>query len=141
MPKYLSEEDILLIHSRVVDETGGLHGVRDRHAIASVVGQPRQAVFGKELYATMFLKAAVYARNIIAHHPFLDGNKRTGITVASVFLEENGYQIEAHEGEFYSLALRIAKDKWEYEKIAVWFKTHAIKPQTAKKRSVKKAGA
>ncbi len=141
MPKYLSEEDILLIHSRVVDETGGLHGVRDRHAIASVVGQPQQAVFGKELYATVFLKAAVYARNIIAHHPFLDGNKRTGITVASVFLEESGYRIEAHEGEFYSLALRIAEDKWEYEKIATWFQTHAIKPRTAKKRSVKGAGA
>ena len=138
MPKYLSEEDILLIHSRVVDETGGLQGVRDRHATASVVGQPQQAVFGKELYSTLFLKAAVYARNIIAHHPFLDGNKRTGITVASIFLEENGYQIKAHEGEFYSLALHIAEDKWEYEKIAVWFETHAIKLQTAKKRLIKK---
>ena len=139
MPKYLSEDEILLIHSRVVDETGGLQGVRDRHAIASVVGQPQQVVFGKELYATLFLKAAVYARNIIAHHPFLDGNKRTGITVAAVFLEESGYRIEAREGEFYSLALHIAEDKWEYEKIAVWFETRAVKLKIVKKSVVKKS--
>ena len=95
MPKYLSEAEILLIHSRLIDETGGLHGIRDLHAILSVIEQPRQAVFGKELYPTVFLKAAVYARHIIAHHPFLDGNKRTGITAASVFLSDNGYTIEA----------------------------------------------
>ena len=100
MPRYLSEAEILLIHNRIVDETGGLHGVRDLHATHSVVEQPRQAVFGKELYPTVFLKAAVYVRNNIAHHPFLDGNKRTGITVASVFLSDNGYTIEAKEGEF-----------------------------------------
>src|SRR3989344_2216428 len=127
MPKYLSEAEILLIHSRVVDETGGLHGIRDWNAIQSVVGQPQQAVFGEELYPTLFLKAAVYARNIIAHHPFLDGNKRTGITVASVFLEENTYRVDAAEGEFYALALRIAEDKLEYEEIAEWFESHAMK--------------
>ncbi len=132
MPKYLSESDILLIHSRVVDETGGLHGIRDWNAIQSVAGQPQQAVFGKELYPTVFLKAAVYTRNIIAHHPFLDGNKRTCITASSVFLEENGYAIEAKEGEFYSLALHIAEDKWEYERIASWFESHATKARVAK---------
>ena len=139
MLKYLSEADVLLIHSRLVDETGGLHGIRDLHAIMSVIEQPRQAVFGKELYPTVFLKAAVYARNIIAHHPFLDGNKRTGITVASVFISDNGYAIEAEEGEFYKLALHIAEDKWEYEEIAKWFEAHttkirAVKPLVKNKR-------
>lgn len=132
MLNYLSEAEILLIHSRIVDETGGLHGVRDRHAIASVTEQPRQAVFGKELYPTLFLKAAVYTRNIITHHPFLDGNKRTGITVASVFLKENKYQITAKEGEFYSLALHIAEDKWEYGEIASWFEVRASKSPVKK---------
>lgn len=134
MHKYLSEEEIVLIHNRIVDETGGLHGIRDRNAIQSVVGQPQQAVFGKELYPTLFLKASVYARNIIAHHPFLDGNKRTGITVASVFLSDNGYAIEAKEGEFYKLALNIAKDKWKYERIAAWFESHTTKIRAAKPR-------
>lgn len=138
MLKYLSGAEILLIHSRLVDETGGLHGVRDYNAIQSVIDQPRQAVFGKELYPTVFLKAAVYARNIIAHHPFLDGNKRTGITVASVFLSDNGYTTEAKEGEFYKLALHIAEDKWEYEKIAAWYESHTTKVRAAKPRGKKK---
>ena len=138
MLKYLSEEDILLIHNRVIDRVGGLHGIRDRNAIQSVTGQPRQAVFGKELYATLFLKAAVYARNIIAHHTFLDGNKRTGVTTASVFLSENGHTIVAKEGEFYSLALHIAEDKWDYEEIAKWFESRATKIRAAKPRRRKK---
>ena len=138
MLKYLSEEEILLIHNRLVDETGGLHGIRDYNALHSVAGQPRQVVFGKELYPTLFLKASVYARNIIAHHPFLDGNKRTGITVASIFLFDNGYSIEAREGEFYEFALHIAEDKWEYEKISAWFESHTTKIRAAKPRVKRK---
>ena len=138
MLKYLSEEDILLIHNRIIDRIGGLHGIRDRNAIQSAIGQPRQTVFGKELYATLFLKAAVYARNIIAHHPFLDGNKRTGVTAASVFLSENGRAIEAKEGEFYSLAMHIVEDKWDYEEIAEWFESRATKVRAAKPRGKKK---
>ena len=124
--KYLEEDDIVLIHNRIVDESGGLQGIRNREAIASVIGQPQQAVFGKELYPTLFLKAAVYARNIIAHHPFVDGNKRTGVTVASVFLEDNGYEVRAVEGEFYTLALRIAEEKISYEEIAEWLERRAV---------------
>jgi death-on-curing protein len=138
MPKYLSEEELVLIHSRVVDETGGLHGIRDRGAIASVAKQPRQAVFGKELYPTLFLKAAVYARNIIAHHPFIDGNKRSGITAASVFLVSNAVRIDVQEGEFYTLALRIAEDKWEYGEIAAWFEARAVILRATKTRAKKR---
>ncbi len=138
MLKLLGEEDLILIHNRIVDETGGLHGVRDQHAIRSVVGQPHQAVFGKELYPTIFLKAAVYARNIIAHHPFLDGNKRTGIAVASVFLIDNGFDIDVPEGGLYDLALHIAEDRWEYEDIAAWFGKYAKKAPAPKPRARKR---
>ncbi|HFC10642.1 MAG TPA: type II toxin-antitoxin system death-on-curing family toxin [Candidatus Kaiserbacteria bacterium] len=137
MLKYLSEDEIVLIHQRIVDETGGLQGIREPHAIRSVEGQPRQAVFGKELYSTMYLKAAVYAHNIIAHHPFLDGNKRTGISVAIVFLEDNGLIAKAKEGDFFNLALHIAEDKWEYEVIATWLKEHTKKVASTKKTGKK----
>ena len=87
--EYLKKDHIFLIHSMVVDETGGMHGVRDYNAILSVEKLPKQKMFGKELYHTVFLKAAVYARTIIMNHPFIDGNKRTGMTTAFVFLERN----------------------------------------------------
>ena len=115
------------VHSAIIDETNGLHGVRDTHALLSLVDSPAQKVFGKELYPTIFDKAAFYARSIIMNHPFVDGNKRTGITTASVFLENNGYEMIAREGEFEELALRIISEKMDIAKIADWLKSRSKK--------------
>ncbi|TSC55567.1 MAG: death on curing protein [Parcubacteria group bacterium Greene0714_21] len=120
--RYLTKEQILLIHSMIIDETGGSHGVRDYDAILSLESLPRQSVFGKELYPTLFAKAAVYARNIISGHPFVDGNKRTAMTAASVFLEDNGYKLAAEKGTVEKFALRLIKEKLNIEAIASWFK-------------------
>ncbi|MBI2515197.1 type II toxin-antitoxin system death-on-curing family toxin [Candidatus Wolfebacteria bacterium] len=125
--EYLTRKDVLLIHSIIIDETGGSHGVRDHHAILVLEDLPRQAVFGKELYPTIYLKAALYARNIIMSHPFIDGNKRTGATAASVFLENNGHKITAQKGEIEKFTLRIVKQKLDLEEIADWFKKHSRK--------------
>lgn len=125
--KYLTKEQILLIHSMAIDETSGLHGVRDYHVILSLEVAPKQKVFNKELYPTIFLKTAVYARDIIMNHPFLDGNKRTGMTAAGVFLENNGYKIIAKEGEIEKFALKIINEKISLETIAAWLKKHSKK--------------
>lgn len=116
-----------MIHSILIDETGGSHGVRDRHAVLALEALPKQKVFGKESYPTPFLKAAVYARNIIYNHPFIDGNKRTAMTVASVFLENNGYTIDAKIGEIEKFALDIIHKRYDLEAIAEWLKTHTKK--------------
>lgn len=123
--EYLTKEQILLIHSIIVSETGGLHGVREHGAILSLEALPQQKVFGKELYPTIFLKAAVYVRNIIFSHPFLDGNKRTAMTSASVFLENNGYKIGAKEGEIEKIALRVISNKLSLEQMALWLKKNS----------------
>ena len=109
----------------LIDEYGGSHGIRDKELLLSAEQLPRQAAFGKELYATPFLKAAVYARNIITSHPFFDGNKRTGITCATVFLENNGYVFESREGKLQDYAIVIANDKPSLEDIAAWLKKHS----------------
>lgn len=123
--KYLTKEQILLIHSMLIDETGGSHGVRDYHAIFSLEDLPRQSVFGKELYPTIFEKAAVLARNIIMNHPFVDGNKRTGVTAASVFFENNGYEINVKEGEIEAFAVSVVKNRLSIEDIAKWFEKNS----------------
>ncbi|MBI2623179.1 MAG: type II toxin-antitoxin system death-on-curing family toxin [Candidatus Liptonbacteria bacterium] len=125
--RYLTLAQVLLIHSLIIDETGGPHGVRDQGALSSAVALPQQVVFGRELYPTEFEKAAVYARSIIMNHPFVDGNKRTGMAAASVFLESNGYEVVAQEGEIESEALVIVREKCSIESIAAWFKKHARK--------------
>ncbi|MBI2123822.1 MAG: type II toxin-antitoxin system death-on-curing family toxin [Candidatus Wildermuthbacteria bacterium] len=119
--RYLTKEQVLLIHSMVIDETGGSHGVRDYGAILSLESLPRQSAFGKELYPTLFSKAAVYARNIISGHPFVDGNKRTAMTAASVFLENNRYKLIAEKGTVEKFALLLIKKKLTIETIASWF--------------------
>ena len=122
---YLTAERILQIHSMLIDETGGSHGLRDTNTVLSVEQMPQQMAFGKELYPTMFLKAAVYARSIVMNHPFIDGNKRTGITAAFVFLERNGYVSTAKEGEIEEFALKIVTEKLSLEIIANWFKKNS----------------
>lgn len=125
--KYFTYEEILLLHSMIIDETGGLHGIRDRNQILTLADLPRQKVFGKELYKGLFVKTAVYARNIITGHPFLDGNKRTAMVVAGTFLEDNGYILIADEGEIEKFALDIVRKKYDVERISVWFQRHSKK--------------
>lgn len=125
--RYLTEENILFIHSILISETGGSHGVRDHGAIAALVNLPKQMAFGKELYPSIFLKAAIYIRNIITVHPFFDGNKRTGMTASAVFMEDNGYKIIAKQGDIEAYALKVISDRETLEDIAKWLKKNSRK--------------
>ncbi len=122
---YLTLNQIILIHAELILTTGGSHGLRSPEVLFGVELAPQQAVFGKDLYPTVFVKAAVYARDIIALHPFVDGNKRTGIVAAMTFLENNGYRFSAKRGEVENFAVKIAVDKPEIYIIAVWLKKHS----------------
>lgn len=119
---YLTVAQILLIHSMLVDQYGGAHGIRDNTLLLSVEQLVAQQAFGNDLYLDAYTKAAVYVRNIITSHPFLDGNKRTGITCAVIFLENNGYVCVAKEGELEDYAVKIATDKPSIDEIAAWLK-------------------
>lgn len=125
--EYLTSKQILLIHSMIIKESGGTHGLRDSGAILSLVASPKQKVFNKELYPSLFKKAATYARGIIMMHPFVDGNKRTGMVAASVFLENNGFKITAKEGEIEKFALEIVNNKPKLKQIAQWLQEHSKK--------------
>ena len=116
----------------VIDETGGLHGVRDYRLIPSLENSPKQKIFGKELYETAFDKAAVYIRDIIKNHAFLDGNKRTGMTCAIVFLENNNFIFKAKEGEIEKFALKVATKNFEISFISEWLKKHSVKKRLTK---------
>lgn len=126
MIRYLTLEEILRLHFQVVEDYGGAHGVRNEGRLKSVVEAPRQEVFGNEQYSTLVEKTAVYMRNIIGDHPFSDGNKRTGITVAGVFLTRNDMQLTAMSKELEDFAVSIATDHLSIEDIASWLKAHTI---------------
>lgn len=125
MVRYLSIDEILRLHFQVVEDYGGSHGVRDEGRLASVTEAPQQSIFGGEQYPSLYEKAAVYARNIIADHPFSDGNKRTGITVAAVFLLRNSMKLTAQPKQLEDFAVSIATDHLTVEVIADWLEAHS----------------
>jgi death-on-curing protein len=127
MVKYLTLEDILRLHFQVIEDYGGSHGVRDQQRIKSVVLAPQQAVFGEEQYPDLYEKAAVYMRNIIADHAFSDGNKRSGTTVAAVFLDLNGVELTALPKELEDFAVQVAVEHLDVPTIAAWLRAHSKK--------------
>lgn len=122
---YLTIEDVLLIHTGIITETGGFDGVRDIGRVQGIMDHPKQIVFGKELRETIFQKAAAYGHDIIKYHPFVDGNKRTGMTAMGVFLLLNGFQIDVPKGEIEKMALLTIEDKLEIEDIAQWLEKNS----------------
>ena len=67
---------------------------------------------GKYLHAGLFEMAAAYAFHIAQNHPFLDGNKRTALNAAIVFLGLNGFDVIDNEGSLYEGMLGLATGTW-----------------------------
>lgn len=124
-PSYLNAEEILRLHFQIIEDYGGSHGVRDEGRLKSIIAAPKQHVFGHEQYPTLFDKAAVYLRNISGGHPFIDGNKRTALTVCGLFLGRNNITLTANPKEVESFTVRIATEHLSIEVIAGWLKANA----------------
>lgn len=122
---YLSPHQVLFLHARLIEETGGSHGVRDMGLLLSALGRPQATFEDKDLHPTIYMKAAVLADSMINNHPFLDGNKRTGIGVAVLFLSINGHVVTASSEELLDITMRIAQKQTSGNEVAAWFKTHS----------------
>jgi death on curing protein len=123
--KYISEKDILVIHALILEATGGDDGVRDIGLIKSAVARPKMTVGGHDAFSTVFEKGATYLDSIVRNHALIDGNKRTGITVASRFLSLNGFEIEVSDREMVDFVLRVAIEKLEIKEIAEWLEKNS----------------
>jgi death-on-curing protein len=123
---YLSPKQVLFIHSRLISETGGSHGVRDLGLLESAVARPRDTFDKKDLYLDLFTKAAALMDSLINNHPFLDGNKRTGITAAGLFLRINGWKLTASQKALEACTLRVATKGMKIAKLANWLKANSV---------------
>lgn len=124
--KYFTVEEIDLIHLQIIDASGGSQGIRDIGRLESAVASQTQEVFGKELYPTTFQKAAALMKGIIADHAFVDGNKRTGIMLAIIFLERKGITTTIDDTSLEDFAVQVAVEHLSVEEIAVWLERHAV---------------
>lgn len=124
MTVYLTAEQVLFIHYRLVGETGGEHGVRDIGLLESAIARPRATFDRHDLYPSIFEKAAALMESLVNNHPFVDGNKRTGIACTVLFLMQNGVAFSATNSELETFALRVAASKLKHSEIAKWLENH-----------------
>jgi len=123
---YLTPEQVLFIHSRLVTETGGSHGMRDLGLLESAVARPHATFDGKELYPDLFTKAAALMDSVINNRPFVDGNKRMGITAAGLFLRINGWKLTATLDELETCTLRVATVGMKVAELALWLRDNTL---------------
>ena len=124
---YLTPEQVLFIHARLITETGGEHGVRDLGMLLSAVARP-QATFDREdLYPDLFSKAAALLESLVGNHAFVDGNKRTAITSTGLFLIYNGYRLNVDNLQLEAFTLQCAQGLVSMVQMVAWLKNHTEK--------------
>ena len=122
MTVYLTAEQVLFLHSRLAEETGGAHGVRDLSMLLSAIGRPQTTFDGNELYPDVFSKAAALLDSLVRNHPFVDGNKRTAIAAAALFLQINDCRLVVENAEMLRFTLECAQARVQFVEITEWFK-------------------
>src|SRR3989344_4933272 len=96
---YLSVEEILALHDRLIEQVGGSLGVREENLLRSLAERPKTSFGRVEQFPTLLLKAAAYFEAVATYHVFVDGNKRTALIVAEVFLRANDWEIPTFQTE------------------------------------------
>lgn len=122
---YLTAEQVLFIHARLIVETGGAHGVRELGLLLSAVARPQATFDGQDLYPDLFMKAAALLESLIGNHAFVDGNKRTAITSTGLFLNANGYRLTASNQELEIFTFQCAQRSVSFEHMTVWLESHS----------------
>ena len=122
--KKLSKKQILILHTQLIQQTGGSEGVRDYNLLDSALETPFQSFGGDELYPTIQAKAARLGYGLIKNHCMIDGNKRIGTHSMLVFLALNGIELKYMQKELYETILDVAAGKIEYEDLLQWVLDH-----------------
>jgi len=124
--RYLSVEEVMALHTLVLNQSGGMPGVRDANSLDSAVAQPHMAFGGKDLYATLADKAAALGFSLIMNHPFFDGNKRIGHAAMESFLVLNGYELSASTDNQEQIILQLAAGQLRRPEFTDWVRNHVV---------------
>ena len=117
---FLTLAEIVEIHTDQIQRYGGSEGIRDMSLLSSAVATPYASFSDRFLHTNIYEMAAAYAFHICQNHPFIDGNKRTALASALVFLELNGISVSDPGGKLYDAVIAIANgemNKNEFAKI------------------------
>ena len=124
-PLFLTLDEVLSLHAEQIRLFGGSSGIRDVGLLHSAMGSVEATFGGAFLHETICSMAATYLYGICRNHPFLDGNKRTGVGAALTFLEMNNIEVDADEDAFYDLVIGIAEGRVSKASVTVFLEAHA----------------
>lgn len=127
-PRWVSLSVVLAIHEAQLSEHGGAAGIRDQGLLESALARPRQ-VYAYSEHPRLTNLAAAYAVGFARNHAFVDGNKRTAWVVCATFLELNGRQVTADQGEVVSMMLGVAEGSVGDDQLAAWLGQNSRTPR------------
>ena len=115
---FLTLAEVLDIHQNQIDLYGGQKGVRNLGLLQSAIAQPEASFGGQWLHEDIYMMATAYVFHICQNHPFFDGNKRTALASALVFLEMNGISLEDPKNKLLEAMLNTAKGQLNKQQLA-----------------------
>lgn len=122
--KTLSKNQVTALHSALIQEFGGIDGIRDEGLLESALAAPFQTFGGEPVYPSLQAKAAQLGFGLIRNHPFVDGNKRIGAHTMLVFLAVNGIELRYEQQELIDIVLSVAAGQIDRQGLLQWILDH-----------------
>ncbi len=122
----LTKGHILLLHSQLIQETGGNDGIRDEALLDAAINAPFQSFDGEGVFPTVQHKAARLGYGLVKNHAFTDGNKRIGAHAMLVFLALNGIELTYSQSELSDFFLKMAAGDYGFDELLQWIKKHQM---------------
>jgi death-on-curing protein len=125
-PLFLTLDEVLGIHADQIRRYGGSSGLRDLGLLQSALAMPETTFEGEFLHGTVFEMAAAYLFHVARNHPFLDGNRRTALMCALVFLGLNGQRLDADSGHLFELIDGVAAGGVAKAEVSVFLRRNCV---------------
>ena len=126
LPVFLSADDLIAVHQRMIREFGGDAGIRDRGLLESAAAMPAAGFGGELFHQGIDEQAAACLFHICRNHAFVDGNKRTALAAAEIFIRLNGRELSASDEQLEALTLGVARGTTSKEQCLAFFKQHVV---------------
>lgn len=129
LPAFLTKDQVVLIHQRMIAGFGGDPGIRDDGLLQSAVAMPAARFSGELLHKGIPAMAAAYLFHLCRNHPFVDGNKRTAIVAAEVFVRLNGRSLSATDDELEQITVGVAEGSVSKKEVIAFFRRHVLESE------------
>ncbi|MBK8999534.1 MAG: type II toxin-antitoxin system death-on-curing family toxin [Myxococcales bacterium] len=122
--RHLSLAEVIWLHDRLIQTSGGTSGIRDLGQVEAAVAQPRATFDGADLYPDHIAKAATLCFGLVRGHGFVDGNKRIGHAAMELFLALNGVSLDADVDDHEQIILTVADGTASRDELEAWVRAH-----------------